>query len=113
MCILKWFTKHYLVNHVDRRSSPYILAFVHVFKHRQQVCVAPMVSKGQIRKELQITLFSRGTGVQPQVTTWFRPKLLHIQLVDAVGKATRISPERQSARLGKGLSGLVNLGVVV
>ena len=108
MCTLKRFAKHYLVNHVDRRSSPYMFAFVDVFKHRQQVCVAPMVSNGQFCKELQFTLFSRGTGVKPQITMWFRPKLLHIQLVDAVGKATRIRPERQSA--GEGIKWSGDLG---
>ena len=90
-----------------------MFALVDVFKHRQQVCVAPMVSKGQIHKEFQLTLFGRGAIVKPQVTTWFRPKLLHIQLVDAVGKATWIRPERQSAGLGKGLSDLENLGMMV
>ena len=74
-------------------KGPGMFAAVDVVPHRQEVGIPPCVSHRGLREKLQLRLEGMDFWDNSQVTMNWTPKLLNIELVDAVTQATRVSPQ--------------------
>lgn len=74
-------------------GGPGVLAKVDVVPHRQQISIFPYVPHRGSREKVEVTLTKVEFGDNSQITMNWTPKLITIDLVDAVTQARWISPE--------------------